>query len=91
MSYRPGQTVIVTRDEVNHVGVVLDRYLINKAIVYDVLLENRSAACIITTNSKHSTYLNKQLTLMLCETDMIQTTIPYKQLIADEALPITKA
>ena len=91
MSYRPGQTVIVTRDEVNHVGVVLDRYLINKAIVYDVLLENRSAACIITTNSKHSTYLNKQLTSMLCETDMIQTTIPYKQLIANEALPITKA
>ena len=91
MSYRPGQTVIVTRDEVNHVGVVLDRYLLNKTIVYDVLLENRSAACIITTNSKHSTYLNKHLTSMLCETDMIQTTIPYKQLIANEALPITKA
>lgn len=91
MSYRPGQTVIVTRDEVNHVGVVLDRYLINKAVVYDVLLENRSAACIINTNSKHSTYVNKQLTSMLCDTDMIQTTIPYKQLIADEALPITKA
>jgi hypothetical protein len=91
MSYRPGQTVIVTQDAVNRVGVVLDRYLINKAVVYDVLLENRSAACIITTNSKHSTYLNKQLTAMLCETDMIQTTIPYKQLVADEALPITKA
>jgi hypothetical protein len=91
MSYRPGQTVIVTQDAVNRVGVVLDRYLINKAVVYDVLLENRSAACIITTNSKHSTYLNKSLTTMLCETDMIQTTIPYKQLVADEALPITKA
>lgn len=91
MSYRPGQTVIVTRDEVNHVGVVLDRYLINKVVVYDVLLENRSAACIITTNSKHSTYLNKQLTAMLCDTEQIKTTIPYKQLIADEALPITKA
>ena len=39
MAYRPGQTVIVTRDEVNHVGVVLDQYLINKAVVYDVLLE----------------------------------------------------
>lgn len=91
MSYRPGQTVIVTQDEVNRVGVVLDRYLINKAVVYDVLLENRSAACIITTNSKHSTYLNKQLTAMLCDTDQIQTTIPYKQLVADEALPITKA
>jgi hypothetical protein len=91
MSYRPGQTVIVTRDEVNHVGVVLDRYLLNKTIVYDVLLENRSAACIITTNSKHSTFVNKHLTSMLCETDMIQTTIPYKKLIAEEALPITKA
>jgi hypothetical protein len=91
MSYRPGQTVIVTRDEVNHVGVVLDRYLINKAVVYDVLLENRSAACIITTNSKHSTFVNKHLTSMLCDTDMIQTTIPYKKLIAAEALPITKA
>ena len=91
MAYRPGQTVIVTRDEVNHVGVVLDQYLINKAVVYDVLLENRSAACIITTNSKHSTFVNKHLTSMLCETDMIQTTIPYKKLIADEALPITKA
>lgn len=91
MSYRPGQTVIVTRDEVNHVGVVLDQYLINKAVVYDVLLENRSAACIITTNSKHSTYLNKSLTAMLCDTDQIQTTIPYKQLVANEALPITKA
>jgi hypothetical protein len=91
MAYRPGQTVIVTRDEVNHVGVVLDQYLINKAVVYDVLLENRSAACIITTNSKHSTFVNKHLTSMLCETDMIQTTIPYKKLIAEEALPITKA
>ena len=91
MSYRPGQTVIVTQDGVNRVGVVLDQYLINKAVVYDVLLENRSAACIITTNSKHSTYLNKQLTSMLCETDLVQTTIPYKQLVAEEALPITKA
>lgn len=91
MSYKPGQTVIVTQDGVNRVGVVLDQYLINKAVVYDVLLENRSAACIITTNSKHSTYLNKQLTSMLCETDLVQTTIPYKQLVAEEALPITKA
>jgi hypothetical protein len=91
MAYRPGKTVIVTRDEVNHVGVVLDQYLINKAVVYDVLLENRSAACIITTNSKQSTFVNKHLTSMLCETDMIQTTIPYKKLIAEEALPITKA
>lgn len=91
MAYRPGRTVVVTQDGVNRVGVVLDQYLINKAVVYDVLLENRSAACIITTNTKHSTYLNKHLTTMLCDTDMIQTTIPYKQLLADDALPITKS
>ena len=91
MAYRLGQTVVVTQDGVNRVGVVLDQYLINKATVYDVLLENRSAACIITTNPKHSTYLNKHLTTMLCDTGMIQTTIPYKQLLADDALPITKA
>jgi hypothetical protein len=91
MAYRSGQTVVVTQDGVNRVGVVLDQYLINKATVYDVLLENRSAACIITTNPKHSTYLNKHLTTMLCDTGMIQTTIPYKQLLADDALPITKA
>jgi len=90
MAYRPGQTVVITQDEVNRVGVVLDQYLINKAVVYDVLLENRSAACMITTNPKHSTYLNKHLTSMLCDTDMIQTTIPYKQLLANDALPITK-
>ena len=91
MAYRPGHTVVVTQDGVNRVGVVLDQYLINKAVVYDVLLENRSAACIITTNPKHSTYLNKHLTSMLCDTDMIQTTIPYKQLLANDALPITKS
>ena len=91
MAYRSGQTVVVTQDGVNRVGVVLDQYLINKATVYDVLLENRSAACIITTNPKHSTYLNKHLTTMLCDTGMIQTTIPYRQLLADDALPITKA
>ena len=91
MAYRPGRTVVVTQDGVNRVGVVLDQYLINKAVVYDVLLENRSAVCIITTNPKHSTYLNKHLTSMLCDTDMIQTTIPYKQLLANDALPITKS
>lgn len=91
MAYRPGRTVVVTQDGVNRVGVVLDQYLINKSVVYDVLLENRSAMCMINTNSKHSTYVNKHLTTMLCDTEMIQTTIPYKQLLADDALPITKA
>lgn len=92
-TYKEGQTVIVTQDGVNRVGVVMDRYIVgnNKTIVHDVLLENRSAACMITTNVKTSTYINNALTAMLCATDMIQTTIPYRQLIAEEALPITKA
>jgi hypothetical protein len=90
-TYKTGQTVIVTQDGVNRVGVVLDRYLINKNVVHDVLLENRSALCIITTNTKASTHINNNLTAMLCDTGTIQTTIPYKQLVAQEALPITKA
>jgi len=90
-TYKAGDTVVVTQDEVNRVGVVLDRYVVNKTVVFDVLLENRSAMCMITANSKHDTYLNKHLTAMLCDTDMIQTTIPYKQLVADDALPITKS
>ena len=49
MGYRAGETVIVTRDEVNHVGVVLDRYVVLKHVVYDVLLENRSAMVMINT------------------------------------------
>ena len=91
MAYRPGQTVIVTQDEVNRVGVVLDQYSVNKNIVYYVLLENRSAMCMITTNAKQDTYLNKSLTTMLCDTDQIESTIPYKQLLNNELLPITKS
>ena len=89
--YKAGDTVIVTQDGVNRVGVILDRYLINKNVVHDVLLENRSALCMITSNPKHESYLNKHLTSMLCETNMIQTTIPYKKLLAEDGLPITKS
>ena len=51
MGYNAGETVIVTQDEVNHVGVVLDRYVVQKHIVYDVLLENRGRSYLsaITT------------------------------------------
>ena len=58
MGYNAGETVIVTQDEVNHVGVVLDRYVVQKHIVYDVLLENRSAMVMINTAGKN-TYINK--------------------------------
>jgi hypothetical protein len=90
-TYKAGNTVVVTQHGVNRVGVVLDRYLINKNVVHDVLLENRSAVCMITSNPKHDTYLNKHLTAMLCDTELIQTTIPYKKLLAEDGLPITKS
>ena len=90
-TYKAGNTVVVTQHGVNRVGVVLDRYLINKNVVHDVLLENRSAVCMITSNPKHDKYLNKHLTAMLCDTELIQTTIPYKKLLAEDGLPITKS
>jgi len=89
MGYSAGETVIVTRDEVNHVGVVLDRYVVLKHVVYDVLLENRSAMVMINTAGKN-TYINKSLTEKLCDTGAIESTIPYKQLVADDALPICR-
>ena len=89
MGYSAGETVIVTRDEVNHVGVVLDRYVVLKHVVYDVLLENRSAMVMINTAGK-TTYINKSLTEKLCDTGAIESTIPYKQLVADDALPICR-
>jgi hypothetical protein len=39
MAYKPGESVIVTQDGVNRVGTVLDQYVVNKQLVYDVLLE----------------------------------------------------
>jgi hypothetical protein len=89
MGYSAGETVIVTQDEVNHVGVVLDRYVVQKQIVYDVLLENRSAMVMINTLGKN-TFINKSLTSKLCDTGNIESTIPYKQLVADDALPICR-
>jgi hypothetical protein len=89
MAYSAGETVIVTQDEVNHVGVVLDRYVVQKHVVYDVLLENRSAMVMINTLGKN-TFINKALTGKLCDTGAIESTIPYKQLVADDALPICR-
>ena len=89
MGYSAGETVIVTRDEVNHVGVVLDRYVVLKHVVYDVLLEKRSAMVMINTLGKN-TFINKSLTSKLCDTGNIESTIPYKQLVADDALPICR-
>ena len=90
MAYKPGESVIVTQDGVNHVGTVLDQYVVNKQLVYDVLLENRSALVMISTNGKHS-FVNRILTNKLCDTDIVQSNIPDKQLIADDAMPMCRS
>jgi len=90
MRYNTGETVIVTQDGVNRVGVVLDCYVVQKQLVYDVLLENRSAMVMIST-SGNNTFINKLLTSKLCDTDVIESTIPYKQLVADDALPLCRS
>ena len=90
MAYKPGESVIVTQDGVNHVGTVLDQYVVNKQLVYDVLLENRSALVMISTHGNHS-FVNRILTNKLCDTDIVQSNIPYKQLIADDAMPMCRS
>jgi hypothetical protein len=87
MSYKAGDEVIVTSEGVNRVGVVLDRRIINKSSVYDVLLENRSALVMLTTSNSNRNFINKALTEKLCESEVIQSTIPYKELVANEQLP----
>jgi hypothetical protein len=90
MGYKAGESVIVTQDGTNRVGTVLDRYVVSKQVVYDVLLENRSAMVMIST-SGNDTYINKSLTAKLCNTEVIESTVPYKQLVADDALPICRS
>jgi len=91
--YNPGETVIVTQDEINKVGVVIDQYKVNKQTVYDVLLENRSAVCMITTAPKHKTRINRSLTNRLSNNfgGPIEANVPHRELVEAEALPITKS
>lgn len=91
MGYKAGNVVIVTMEDAHRVGVVLDKHIVSKQTVYDVLLENRSAVVYVgTTPSKH-TFINKSLTEKLVDSGAIECTIPYKDLVADEALPICHA
>ena len=87
MPYTVGDEVIVTSEGVNRVGVVLNRRTINKSAVYDVLLENRSALVMLNTSQNARNYINKILTEKLCESGQIQSTIPYKELVANEQIP----
>jgi hypothetical protein len=91
MGFKDGQTVIVTAEGVNKVGVVLSRRLISKITVYDVLLEDRSVLVMLNTALSSRNYINKILTAKLCDTDALTTTIPYKELVANEQLPFLDA
>lgn len=91
MAFRNGETVIVTQEGTNRVGVILDKFIVNNGIMYDILLESRSALTMVNTNASNKTYINKILTKQLCKTDVIQTTIPYKDLLANDQLPIVRA
>jgi hypothetical protein len=91
MAYKAGDTVIVTFEDANRVAVILDSFLVNKKTMYDILLENRSAMTMINTSSNNRTYINRTLTKLLCDSDQIVTTIPYKELLENDALPIVRA
>jgi hypothetical protein len=91
MSYKSGESVIITKEGTNCVGVILDSYIINKVLMYDVLLETRSAIIMVNTQSSCRTYINKHLSSLLCKSGLIQTTIPYKELLDNDRLPIVKA
>jgi hypothetical protein len=91
MSYKAGEDVIVVQEGINRVGVVLDKHVINKQVVYDVLLENRSAVIYVSTMQNAKTRIDKHLTKLLCESEAITSTIPYKEMLANEELPICHA
>lgn len=91
MSYKPGTTVIVTKNDINHVGVVLDQFSIRKQTMYDVMLESRSVITMLNTSKDRDIYINRTLTKSLCESGEITTTIPYKHLVENELLPIFKS
>lgn len=88
MSFKSGETVIISNNDSHQVGVVLNQYVINKKTMYDVLLESRSAVTMIGTSSSKNMYINKSLTEKLCDTGIITTTIPYKDLLETDSLPI---
>jgi hypothetical protein len=88
MVLKPGVTVIVTENGSHQVGVILDRYMLNKQLVFDVLLETRSAKIMLSTTTSKNIHINKMLSEKLCESGLIQTTIPYKTLLENNDLPI---
>ena len=88
MAYKQGDGVIVTQDSVNRVGVVIGKRIVNKVTTYDVLMENRSAIALLTTGKSKQTYINRELTNKLCETGQITPNINYRELVANDELPM---
>ena len=91
MAWKAGDEVIVTSEGVHRVGVVLERRIINKTSTYDVYLENRSTLIMLTTAHSANNYINRALTTRLIDSEAIKSTIPYKEMLANEELPITHA
>jgi hypothetical protein len=91
MSYKIGTPVIVTHEEVNHVAIILDKFIVNKSTMYDILFENRSAMTMVNTAKSKKTYINKELTEKLCESGAIVPTMTYADLFERNQLPIVRA
>jgi hypothetical protein len=91
MAWKAGDTVIITQEGINRVGVILDKFYVSKQTMYDILIENRSAITMVNSSTHNKTYINKVLTKLLCESEKIITTIPYDELVASESLPIVRA
>jgi hypothetical protein len=91
MAWKAGDTVIITQEGINRVGVILDKFHVSKQTMYDILIENRSAITMVNSSTHNKTYINKMLTKLLCESEKIITTIPYDELVASESLPIVRA
>ena len=91
MAYKAGDTVIVTTEDKHQVGVVIDKYALKKQTVYDVLLESRTALIQLNTAVSKNTYINRILTSKICKDGGLESTIPYKDLLDADLLPICKA
>ena len=92
MGYKTGDSVIVTKEGVNHVGIILDKFIVsNKSTMYDVLLENRSAFTMINTAKSKQMYINRDLTTRLCDTGAVTPTMNYNELFEADKLPIVRA
>lgn len=100
LGYKEGQTVIVTTKgpkdgvDTHQVGVIVKKFRAQNKVLYDVLLESRSAISALNSSSNNQIYINRQLSKQICNPDdkypRIVTTIPYAQLLEDEMLPRTR-